>query len=261
MTSPSVSDDAAMTSASQNGCVAADATLQPARRRNTDQRDRFARGEPVELAAGNGQRLVDRVDTGQIDDLAADDHENIWRDDAVAVVDRGIFPQPADVREAGTRRSRAHHAMAALHADDAVKIDRPNRAAAFGEYPPRPFLHLALEYAHPRRGGGKRHALQINPHRLGGYFASLDLADLVAALAGAHLGRTHRGGANAVGMLIDLDRYLDILGRGPKLDHGLECLAADSLQILGRRIGDHTLHHVAHQRERDADRGNHLRVL
>src|SRR5882672_5537688 len=129
MTSPSVSDDAAMTSASQNGCVAADATLQPARRRNTDQRDRFARGEPVELAAGNGQRLVDRVDTGQIDNLAADDHENIRRDDAVTVVDRGIFPQPADVGEAGTRGSRAHHAMTALHADDAVKIDRQNRSS------------------------------------------------------------------------------------------------------------------------------------
>src|SRR6267143_935640 len=58
-----------------------------------------------------------------------------------------------------------------------------------------------------------------------------DRADLVAALAGAHLGRTHRGCANTVGMLIDLDRYLDILGRGPELDHSLECLAADPLQI------------------------------
>src|SRR6266850_7761162 len=261
MTSPSVSDDAAMTSASQDGWVAADTTLQPARRRNTDQRDRFARDEPVELAAGNGQRLVDRVDTGQIDNLAADDHENIRRDDAVTVVDRGIFPQPADVGEAGTRGRRAHHAVAALHADDAVEIDRPNRAAALGEYPPRPLLHLALEHAHPRRGGGKRHALETNPHRLGGYFTRLDLADLVAALAGAHLGCTHRGGANAVGMLIDLDRYLNILGRGPKRDHGLECLAADSLQVLGRWIGNHALDHVAHQRERDADRGNHLRVL
>src|SRR5258707_233729 len=217
MTSPSVSDDAAMTSASQNGCVAADTTLQPARRRNTDQRDRFARGEPVELAAGNGQRLVDRVDTGQIDDLAADDHENLRRDDAVTVVDRGIFPQPADVGEAGTRRSRAHHAMAALHADDAVKIDRPNRAAAFGEYPPRPFLHLALEHAHPRRGGGERHALQANAHRLGCNFARLDLADLVAALAVARVGRTPPGCANAGGMLIALDPYLPILRRRPAL--------------------------------------------
>src|SRR5882757_10899035 len=236
-----------MMSASQDGCVAADTTLQPARWWNADQRHRFACGEPVELAAGNGQRLVDRVDTGQIDDLAADDHENIWRDDAVAVVDRGIFPQPADVGEAGTRRSRAYHAMAALHADDAVKIDRPNRAAAVGEYPPRPLLHLALEYAHPLRGGGERHALQTDAHRLGCYFARLGLADLVAALAGAHLGRTHRGCANAVGMLIHLDRYLDILWRGPKPDNGLECLAADSFQILGSRIGDHALHYVAHQ--------------
>src|SRR5229473_2540721 len=232
-------------SASQDGCVAADTTLQPARRRNADQRHRLACGEPVELAAGNGQRLVDRVDAGQIDNLAADDHKHIRRDDAVTVVDRGIFPQPADVGEAGTCGSRAHHAVAALHADDAVKIDRPDRAAAFGEYPPRPLLHLALEYAHPRRGGGERHALQTDAHRLGCYFARLDFADLVATLAGAHLGRTHRGCANAVSVLIDLDRYLDILGGGPKLDHGLECLAADSLQILGCRIGDHALHHVA----------------
>src|SRR5882672_5542759 len=163
MTSPSASGDTAMMPASQDGCVAADTTLQPARRRNADQRNRFTRGEPVELAAGNGQRLVDRVDTGQIDNLAADDHENIRRDDAVTVVDRGIFPQPADVGEAGTRGSRAHHAMTALHADDAVKIDRPNRAAAFGEYPPRPLPPPPRNPPPRGGGGGGRPAPKANP--------------------------------------------------------------------------------------------------
>jgi len=42
-----------------------------------------------------------------------------------------------------------------------------------------------------------------------------------------------------MGTLIDLDRHLNIVGRGAKLDHGLERFAANPLEILGLRIGDH----------------------
>src|ERR1700694_5402446 len=126
MSSASASGEAATSSASQDGYVRAVPMLKPACRRNADQPDRVALGQSVELAADNGERLVDRVDAGQVDNLAADNHEDIRIDDAVAIVDRGILPQPAKVAEAGSCRGRAHHAVAALHPDDAVKIDRPN---------------------------------------------------------------------------------------------------------------------------------------
>ena len=114
------------------------------------------RGQPVKLAAGDGQRLVDRIDAGQVDQLAADDDENIRRDGAVAIIDRRVFPQPPQAIERGPCRDRADHAVAALHADDAVEIDRANRAAALLEYSPGSLLHFALENAHARRGGGER---------------------------------------------------------------------------------------------------------
>ena len=102
---------------------------------------------------------------------------------------------------------------------------------------------------------------RLDAHRLRRYFPRLGLADFVAALAGAHFRGAHRGRADPMGILIDLDRHFDIVGRGAKLDHGLERLAANPLEILGLRIGDHAFDHVAHQRQRDADRGNHLGVL
>src|ERR1700682_639360 len=102
----------------------------------------------------------------------ANNGEHIRRYGAVAIVDRGVFPQPAKIAEPGPGASRAHHAMTALHADHAVKIDRPHRTAAFGEDAPRAFLDLALEHPHPRRGGGERHPRQIDAHGLGGVLPS-----------------------------------------------------------------------------------------
>ena len=64
-----------------------------------------------------------------------------------------------------------------------------------------------------------------------------------------------------MGVLINLDRHFDTVRRCAKLDHGLERLATNPLEILRLRIRDHALHHIAHQRQRDADRGNHLCVL
>src|SRR5262245_43744398 len=111
-------------------------SLEPSRRRNADQRNRGIRGESVELAAGHGHRLVDRVDSRQIDQLAADDHKDIRRDGAVAVVDRGVLPQPPQAVERGLRRDRTNHAVAALHPDNAVEIDRAHRTAALLEDTP-----------------------------------------------------------------------------------------------------------------------------
>src|SRR4051812_34501965 len=108
--------------------------------------------------------------------------------------------------------------MAALHTDYAVEINRPNRAAPFLEYSPRPLLYRALENAHARRGGGEGHMLRADAHRPRCYFTGLDLADFVAALAGAHFRGSHRGGADPMGILINLYRHFDIVGRGAKLD-------------------------------------------
>jgi hypothetical protein len=74
--------------------------------------------EPVQLAAGHGHRLIDRIDPRQIDQLAADDHENIRGDGAVTIVDRRVFPQPPQAIERGLRRDRANHAVATLHANE-----------------------------------------------------------------------------------------------------------------------------------------------
>ena len=77
---------------------------------------------------------------------------------------------------------------------------------------------------------------RLDAHRLRGDLPGLDLADFVAALAGAHLRGAHRGSAHAMGILIDLDRHLDVFGSGAELDHRLERLAANALQIL--RLSD-----------------------
>ena len=59
-----------------------------------------------------------------------------------------------------------------------------------------------------------------------------------------------------MGILIDFYRYFDTVRRCAKLDHGLERLATNPLEILRLRIGDDTFDHIAHQRQRNADRGN-----
>src|SRR5437899_5667331 len=261
MARPSISDDADMISSSRGEYVAATVILQPAGGWDADERNGIAVDQPVEFAPGDGQRLLDRVDAGKIDDLTADDHENIRRDNAVTVINSGVLPQPAHVGEAGACRGCAHDAMAALHSNDAVKIDRANRTAALLEYFPGPLFHLTLEYAHTWRRGRERYVLEADAHCLGGYFLGLELPDFIVALAGAHLRGAHRGRADTVCVLVDLDGYFDIFRRRAELDHGLERLAPDTAEILRRRVGKHALDHIAHQRQCDANRGNDLGVF
>src|SRR5262249_42232209 len=145
--------------------------------------------------------------------------------------------------------------------NDAVEVDCANRAAALLEKSPASFLDLALEYPHARRGGGECDALRADAHCLRRYFQRLGLADLIAALPGTHLRGAHRGRADTMGTLIDLDRYLDIIRRGTKFDHGLEGFATNPLEILRLRIGNDALDDLAHQGKRDADRGDDFGVF
>src|SRR5205085_1066257 len=142
-------------------------------------------------------------------------------------------PQPPQAVERGAGRDRADHAVAALHADDAVEINRADRAAALLEEAPASLLDLALKDAHARRGGGKRDALQLKAHRLGGDFARLGLADFVLALAGAHFRCTHRGRPDAMGVRIELDGHFHAIRIGAELDRSLERFAADALDVVG----------------------------
>jgi hypothetical protein len=108
--------------------------------------------------------------------------------------------------------------------------------------------------------GGERDAFQADAHRLRRYFPRFGLADLIAALTCAHFRGAHRRRSDPMGILIDLDRHLDIVGRGAKLDYGLERFATNPLEILRLRIGDNTFDHIANQCQRDANRGNDLGV-
>ena len=152
------------------------------RRRNADQRDRGVRGQSIEFAAGDRHGLIDRIDAGQVDQLAADYHKDVRRDRAVAVIDRRVLPQPPQPIERRLRDGRADHAVAALHANDAVEIDRPNRTAALPEDSPASFLHLTLVNAHARRGSRERDALQTEAHCVRRDLAGFDLADFIPAL-------------------------------------------------------------------------------
>ncbi|MBA7711473.1 hypothetical protein ES703_120436 [subsurface metagenome] len=55
-----------------------------------------------------------------------------------------------------------------------------------------------------------------------------------------------------MGVRVELDRHFHAVGIGTELDRGLESLAPDTLDILGLRIGDDALDHVANQRQRHA---------
>ena len=150
--------------------------------------------------------------------------------------------------------------MAALHADDAVKIDRRTTG-----------LRRLVNIRHDRSSTSpwntrirgvvaQRYTLQADTHGLGGYFARLALGDGAAGVLGVHLGGPDGDGAHAVGMPIDLHSHLDAAGVGADPDRGFQRLAADRLQVLRLRMRDNALDHVAHQRERRPDRRDHLGV-
>src|SRR4051794_10179776 len=235
--------------------------LQTARRRNANQRDRGIGRKPIDFAACDGDCLVNRIDPGEVDQLTADNHEDVRRDSAVAVIDRRIFPELPKAIERSPRRGRADDAVPALDPNDAIEIDGADWIAALLEESPASLLDLALKNAHTRRGRRQRHPVRLDAHRLGRDLTCLDFTDLVAALAGAHLGGPHSCGANAVGVLVDLDGDFDVAWSGTQRHDRFERLTTNPLEILRLRIGNDALHYITYQRQRDANGGNHLGVF
>ncbi len=69
-----------------------------------------------------------------------------------------------------------------------------------------------------------------------------------------------RGRAHAVARGVDFDHHLDAIRRGARCDRGVDRLAADAREVVRRWIEHRALDDVAHERERDAERRDHLRV-
>ena len=73
-------------------------------------------------------------------------------------------------------------------------------------------------------------------------------------------GRARRGRAHAVARGVDFDDDLDAVGRGARGDGRVDRLAPDAREIVRRGVEHRALDDVAHERERDAERRDHLRV-
>ena len=74
------------------------------------------------------------------------------------------------------------------------------------------------------------------------------------------LGRAGRRRAHQIALRIDLDLHLDAVRRRSRRDDAVGRLAPDARDIVRRRIDDDALDDVAHERERNADRRDHLRI-